>query len=309
MKRQIIGTFGRIISCASVLLVASGACWVTQSAQATCVAPMNMAALADGAGQVLVGRIASVRSYWTANPRTIESEVTLDQVEYLKGQPGSLITNTFSLRVPGGSVDGTTLQLCGTPTLRIGQTWLLFLQPTYKTYPVVGFSQGAFQLVEQAGGTRIVQTSSGSAVLGLDNTGYVRLAGKHNVVMDRLRAMHRVRIVNVKPTQASRPIDWPSFRKLIEPILARSTNHHLTIPAGQPSASTMTPTSFQRSLDSSANPEPEPETATGRSVMVPPLAKARSAKVSQKSRRMTTDPSVVPRRDVMPRSRRREAHR
>lgn len=210
------------------------------SALAGSVLPMDLPSLADHAGQVIVGTVASVDARWAANPRRIESVITWEGVTYLKG---ALLDSTdrFTLIVPGGRVGDKAMQLCCAPTFVAGQKWLLFLLPRYHNFPVVGLYQGAFLIeADERGVERLARTRHGitRAVVGLDASGMVRLAG-HVESSSRvhLRAATGLRIVT--PSDDARATSKPamsldSFIKTLRPILDRSMVHPLTASAGQP---------------------------------------------------------------------------
>ena len=64
------------------------------AAGASTTAAMPIQSVADHAGQVIVGDVASVRSYFAGNPRQIDSEITFKNVRYLKGpHPGATVAD------------------------------------------------------------------------------------------------------------------------------------------------------------------------------------------------------------------------
>lgn len=208
--------------------------WTT--VQASTVVPMSVPTLADNAGQVIVGRVAAVRSYWANDPRRIESEVTLEGVEYLKGRLADS-SDRFTLVVPGGEVDKVRMGVCCAPELRVGEKWMLFLLPTYHTYPVVGISQGAFLIRPDADGVeRVVSRTHGreSFVVGLGADGFVQYAEEPAAdVHEHLVVAENMRLVT--PTaQKAQSVAYGDFVAQLAPLLAASRDHKLTLPAGQP---------------------------------------------------------------------------
>jgi len=198
------------------------------------VVPMTIDALANYAGQVILGRVTSVRSYWAESPRRIETEVAFAEVEYLKGWlPDAGLT--FTLIVPGGTVDGYTLRLAEAPTLAPGEKWLLFLLPEYKTYPVVGIAQGAFRIDADPAGVERVGDAVRRTIAGVDPQGLIQtLQPTRNVTAAPVRANH----LRIKTTAGGAP-NTPSmtladFRAYLQPILERSRDHALRVPAGRP---------------------------------------------------------------------------
>jgi hypothetical protein len=209
---------------------------------------MPAARLADLAGQVLCGRIVEVRSYWADNPRRIESEVVLHGVEYWKGgppQPG----DSFRLVVPGGQVGDTGQRVCCTPEFRVGQRWVLFLLPEYRSFPVAGLWQGAFQLVPDAQGVERVVQGGALPVAALQADGFFRAlpasdrahGSSHAIAADNARLVEPRQPLlaadgDATAASAAAPaaaLSLDDFRAALQPILAASRQHELTGPAGR----------------------------------------------------------------------------
>ncbi len=205
------------------------------SAGASTTAAMPIQSLADHAGQVIVGEVTSVRSYFAGNPRRIDSEITFNNVRYLKGpHPGA--TRRFRLIVPGGTVGTFQMHISDTPRFEVGETWLLFLLPGYRTYPVVGLSQGAFQI--RAG--RVFRGDL--PVTGLDENGFVQVAqpdtGRHRDLGAGPAASGPLRAdVGAVPDA----LTYRRFERVLRPILRASRDHKMVRPAGQPLAVRHTP--------------------------------------------------------------------
>ncbi|HUU84450.1 MAG TPA: hypothetical protein VM243_13195 [Phycisphaerae bacterium] len=222
--------FRLVIAAAGAAVVASVAV-----AQAGTVVPMNVETLANHAGQVLLGTVTDVRCYWADDPRRIESEITLEAVQYLKG---ALATSTteFRLVVPGGTMGDMQMRVCCAPTFAVGDRWLLFLLPTYKTFPVVGITQGAFRIAADDQGIQRVYSERLSPVTGIDTEGFVKVGGTRR----RSGHHHPVGQVNVRvkaepaPVDVERAMTLGDFVDRVQPVIDASTDHHLTEPAGRP---------------------------------------------------------------------------
>lgn len=208
---------------------------LTAAAQASTVVPMSVPTLADHAAQVIVGRVTAIRSYWAENPRRIESAVSFEQVEYLKGRLADA-RDTFELVVPGGEVDGMRMALCCAPELRVGDRWMLFLLPSYHTHPVVGVFQGAFLITSDADGVeRVVTRTHGreTPVLGVGIDGFVQYAaGEETDAQEQLVAAHNMRLV-ASTQRSAPPIAYADFVQQLAPMLAASRQFELTAPAGR----------------------------------------------------------------------------
>lgn len=221
--------------------------WMTAAAVASSVVAMNVPTLSDFSGQVIEGKVVSARSYEATDPWRIETEVVFEGVVYLKGaHPGA--DNAFKLIVPGGTVGDRQMRICCAPKFDVGGRYLLFLLPTYKTFPTVGLDQGAFEIRrDDSGVDRVFQ--SGLAVSGLDEDGFVRLIGgerasarEHVVASNHVT----VRQPGKQDVTAGGAIALDDFVNLIRPILDRSVDHHLVEAAGKQIPVQLRPTSLKR---------------------------------------------------------------
>ncbi len=227
----------RIASRQRSWFIAVGLVLCATNALASTVEPMSVEQLADHSGQVIVGTVTGVRAYWADNPRRIETEVTLTDVEYLKGRlPDS--TARFTLTVPGGEVEGTRLTVCCAPDFQVGERWILFLLPAYRTHPVVGVYQGALLIQRDAGGVeRVVHRRHGraEAITGIDNHGFFEV--QHGRPAPAHEHVRRTRNVRISPANRGKPqqaaLTYDEFLATLRPVLAASRDHHLTEPAGK----------------------------------------------------------------------------
>ncbi|MFQ5492325.1 MAG: hypothetical protein ACE5GE_16565, partial [Phycisphaerae bacterium] len=209
-------------------------------ASAGSVVPMDLPTLADHAGQVIIGTVASVRSRWSSRPGRIESIVAFQDVSYIKGALPDA-TDRFTLTVPGGTVGNRAMQVCCAPAFVPGQKWLLFLLPGYYNFPVVGLYQGGFLIQrDDRGVERVVQPRHGiaQAVVGVDASGQVQLADPaRSAPGARLRAATGVRLTapaGARPAVPKPALSLESFLQALQPILDHSKAHTLTAQAGQP---------------------------------------------------------------------------
>ncbi|HWL95537.1 MAG TPA: hypothetical protein VNT79_18610 [Phycisphaerae bacterium] len=211
---------------------------MSDPAAASTVVAMNLLTLADHAGQVVIGDVQSVRSYWAEKPRRIETEVVFSNVTYLKGAIPSADKH-FSLVLPGGQIGSLQMRLCCAPEFKVGQRRLLFLLPTYKTFPTVGLDQGAFEIIRDAQGVDRVHYSKSNPVTRIDDEKFViterrptsavhgHLVHAHNAV---------VRDANGPPDAAQASVEGLSlqeFLQILQPILDASRDFKLTEPAGR----------------------------------------------------------------------------
>lgn len=242
------------------------------------VAPMTLSDMSDLAGQAIVGEVESVRSYWAENPRRIESEVLFKNVEYLKGRlPES--GASFRLLIPSGQVGPWGMRISCAPTMAAGDRWVLFLLPSYKTFPVVGLHQGAFRLEADADGVLRVFDAARRPVTGVSADGIIQAAGgsiEHAVHQHEaeeagaaqdpeaelsvgtvgsaapaggLVSVNGVRVQFVGPTAPKEAaMSYDDFVTLIRPVLEQSSAHRLSGPAGRPELVPYRAVPFRKSL-------------------------------------------------------------
>jgi hypothetical protein len=111
------------------------------------VIPVTFEQLVHEATAVVYARVADVRGQWTADRQAIDSIVTLDALQYMKGNLGE----TFSMRLPGGAAGGMVNVIPGAPSVREGELVIVFLKargPAILT--TVGLGQGIFRVARDA---------------------------------------------------------------------------------------------------------------------------------------------------------------
>ncbi len=225
-------------------------------AAASTVAPMDVRAMADYSGQVIVGTAGPVRSYWTGTPPRIESQVQFDDVVYLKGAPPATAAGTFILTVPGGTVGSTQFRVAGACSFNPGERWLLFLLPTYRTFPVVGLWEGAFRVATDETGTPRVFNAVGAAVTGIDPDGFVQ-DGTNSTVDARHRCVGSDQaelLISGTPASAITPISLEEFVELLQPHLAASRQHSQNLPPGRPEPVVHTPVPLKAATNKDVHP-------------------------------------------------------
>lgn len=127
---------------------------------AVTVLPATFEELVRESVSVLHGRVARVDARWTADRRTIESVVTLEVADTLKG--GAVERATFV--VPGGETGGRILVIPGAPVFRPGDEVVVFLRGRAPALPQpVGLSLGVYRVAAARGGGRLVVPTPVSA--------------------------------------------------------------------------------------------------------------------------------------------------
>ena len=115
--------------------------------RATVLIPADLGELSRDALAIVRGRVAALDAQWTDDRGAIETIVTLEVENYLKGALGA----TLRFRVPGGELGRFRSIVVGAPEFAIDQHVVVFLGARGPSVPyVVGFSQGVFRLVRAA---------------------------------------------------------------------------------------------------------------------------------------------------------------
>jgi hypothetical protein len=119
-------------------------------AHATVLLPTDLADLARDARTIARGRVVAVDAQVSDDRREIETVVTLEVDEYLKGPLGT----TLQFRVPGGRVGRYRRIYVGAPEFSIDQSVIVFLAVSGPSFPyIVGLGQGVFRLTPSGDGS------------------------------------------------------------------------------------------------------------------------------------------------------------
>lgn len=120
---------------------------VSARPHAVVVIPMTFEQLVSEAAAVVYARVADVRGQWTNDRQGIDSIVTLDALQYLKGDMGASV----AIRMPGGTAGHIMQVLPGAPTFSDGDLVVLFLKASGPAYPTtLGLGQGVFRVARDA---------------------------------------------------------------------------------------------------------------------------------------------------------------
>src|SRR4051812_16937380 len=122
-------------------------------ASATVLLPADFSTLVTGSPIIVHGRVADVRSFTSGPGRTIESVVTLEVIDTLKGTP----SRTVLFRIPNGQVGRYRRIVVGAPEFQQGDEVVVFLQAHAPAIPTIfGLSQGVYRVVRDANAEPIV---------------------------------------------------------------------------------------------------------------------------------------------------------
>mgnify|MGYP003347379000 FL=1 len=135
-----------LVTCCAFLLYA-------QFASATVLLPADFATVVNGSPVIVHGRVADIRSFSSGPSRTIESVVTLDVIDTLRGTP----SRTVMFRVPNGQIGRYRRVVVGAPEFAEGDEVVVFLQARAPAIPTLfGLSQGVYRVVRGANDEAIV---------------------------------------------------------------------------------------------------------------------------------------------------------
>ena len=115
--------------------------------RATVVIPADLGELAHDAIAIVRGRVAAVDTRYTEDRGSIETIVTLEAENYLKGTLGQVVR----FRVPGGELGRYRSIVVGAPEFAVDQRVVVFLGAYGPSVPhIVGFNQGVYRVVRAA---------------------------------------------------------------------------------------------------------------------------------------------------------------
>jgi len=165
--------------------------FVTMPLHATVLLPIEFRELVTTAPVIVHGQVVDVRSEWVDGRRAVETFVTVEAAEYLKGNLGE----SFVFKVPGGQIGRYRTVFVGAPAFQTGDEVVLFLKTDGPSFPfLVGLSQGVFRIVTDTQSGRRVVTPP--ALVGVNSADAVRVVrgnpARRPVAIDVFRdAVHR----------------------------------------------------------------------------------------------------------------------
>ena len=132
----------------------------TASLQAMVVVPAEFNEMVTASQTIVQGRIVDVRSYETAGRKTIESLVTVQVLDAIKGQ-GPLgpaeAGRYIYFKLPGGQVGRYRRIMVGAPQCERGDELVLFLKGSAPAVPMpFGLTQGVYRVSRAATGQATV---------------------------------------------------------------------------------------------------------------------------------------------------------
>ena len=139
----------------------------------TTVPPMLYSEIVGDAQQIVSGTATSHECKLANGGKTIRTYVTFDRLTWHKGAAAP----TLMLQLEGGKVGDARLQVPDMPEFKIGSRYLLYVAYNGTNLsPIVGFHQGAFEIINRDGRDVLVN-SRGLELIGVTNDRLV-FAGK-----------------------------------------------------------------------------------------------------------------------------------
>jgi hypothetical protein len=138
-------------------------------AAATTYLPVTFDELVARADVIFVGDVVDVRPFAleTRDGTVIKTRVTFRVRDPLLGTTSALEVFDFL----GGEIDGVTMKVAEMPTFTVGDRRVMFARRERSINPVVGFSQGVFEVRRDAAGVDRILTDEGVPVATPDAIG------------------------------------------------------------------------------------------------------------------------------------------
>ena len=141
---------------ASFALLAIVALLCSSERAAAQIESNRIQSLTQQADAIVVGKVSTVRSEWTADKTRIVTKVSVDVDEYVKGQPAG---KTMVITHLGGEVDGVGELYSSAPHFSPGEDVLVFVKKDSKNnLTVAGGNEGKIKITKnESTGERMIQ--------------------------------------------------------------------------------------------------------------------------------------------------------
>ena len=147
----------RLLSALAATLVLS---LTLSDVHATTIEEKSFDDMSAEADMIFVGTVEDVHSEWVAEEGgPIETLVTFSALEWIRGNAHDELTLRFS----GGEMNDIAERLPGMPRFSVGDRIAVFANEGQQASPIVGFNQGAFQIIETSAGSNVVDVYGRSA--------------------------------------------------------------------------------------------------------------------------------------------------
>lgn len=147
-------------------------------ASATVLMPLDTAALTARADRVVLGTVETSQAHWSADHKSIYTDVTLRVAKVYKGD--ATVGGTIVVRREGGSIDGVGMRVFGAASFTLGEEVVVFTERRGDASYTVGMTQGKLRVVLGADGVKRVAADL-SAVAFVDQSGKIGHEGAGGV--------------------------------------------------------------------------------------------------------------------------------
>lgn len=126
---------------------------------------LTFSELTEEANVIILGKVLEVSCKCSEGSKKIYTYVTIIVEKTIKGPSNDKIT----VKILGGKVGGKVMKVFGMPEFRKGEEICLFLKSDESLYcPIVGWSQGKFNIEKDKNGERMVVDSKGNSPPGFE---------------------------------------------------------------------------------------------------------------------------------------------
>ena len=125
--------------------------------EATTVKQLSLEQMVRGSQRIILGRCVSQETYWNKTRTRILTATRFAVTDNLKGESRGVAT----VMTVGGTLDGLTQVVSGTPKFRENEEVLLFLEAGKGGYWILmGLSQGMFRIATDRRGMKVAYHAS-----------------------------------------------------------------------------------------------------------------------------------------------------
>ena len=141
----------------ALLLAGVGVPVLVSGVEATTVKQLSLEQMVRGSQRIILGRCVSLETYWNKTRTRILTATRFAVTEDLKGESRGAAT----VVTVGGTMDGLTQVVSGTPRFREHEEVLLFLEAGKGDYWILmGLSQGMFRIATDRRGIKVAYHAS-----------------------------------------------------------------------------------------------------------------------------------------------------
>ena len=141
----------------ALLLGGVGLLGFAPAVEATTVKQLSLEQMVRGSQRIILGRCVSLETYWNKTRTRILTATRFAVTEDLKGDSRGVAT----VVTVGGTRDGLTQVVSGTPKFRENEEVLLFLEAGKGSYWILmGLSQGMFRIATDRRGMKVAYHAS-----------------------------------------------------------------------------------------------------------------------------------------------------